>query len=157
MFPTKGLSRVRRLSIVAAVMAISLGSLVLFLIETTGPGRSAPPLSVEQIGLAYLGLGLLAAFALLVPWLQTARAVRVSDSGVVIEYPFRVHSFAWKDLMRVVGVGQGTVVFRPTSSPENVVGGWFSVSIEQARAILTDPRCPPGILREDFRRSIFQS
>ena len=156
-WPTKELSAFRWLSILAAVIAITFGSLILWLTEATGPGRSSPPLSPIQVGLAYLGLGLVATFVLIVPWLQTARVVRVSDSGVVIEYPLRVRSLPWSEVMRVEGVGLGTVTFRPLSAPTNAIGGWFSVSIEQARAILSDPRCPRVTLREDFRQSIFRS
>jgi len=153
--PTKGLSRFRWFWIIIAAVAVFLGSLLLLLVETTGPRRSSSPLSEGQIGLWYFVLGLLAAFLVLLPWLQTAQEVRVSDSGVEIKYPLRTHSFEWKDMMTVKDVGQGIVIFRPTSSPVHAVGGSFIVSIDQAREILSDPRCAPTILPEEFRRSIF--
>jgi hypothetical protein len=50
-------------------------------------------------------------------------------------------------------VGWGVVNFYPNSvDPTKVVGGWLSVTYEQARALLSDPRCPPVRLTDLQRR-----
>ncbi len=152
----RSLSPIEQLSILVAAMIFALGVALLWLFDTTGPARATGGLSPVQnaVALSLLALALVA--TPLIFWLRQARAVHLSDDGVRIDYPLRTKSFPWPELMRVEGVGMGTVTFRPMSSPVNSIGGWFSISLEQARGIISDPRCPPVQLKEAFRRSIFQ-
>jgi hypothetical protein len=153
----RSITTLELLAVVAALISFGFGSFFLWLLNTTGPARSGSGLTQMQNMLVILGLGAASVLVPLMFWLRQARAVHLSDSGVRIDYPLRVRSFPWSELMKVEGVGLGTVTFRPVSSPTNIVGGWFSISIEQARVILSDPRCPSPTIRDELRRAIFES
>ncbi len=148
--PTRGFSRLELLLFTCSAALILMGGVFLCWGETSAI-RIAPGLAIF-IFVVLVGA---AAIIALSTWLRTPRTVGLSQKGILIAYPFRPVSFPWSDLMNVAFIGMGTVSFEPLSfNPQKQIG-YQSVSIEQARAILADPRCPRVTLREEHRRLLF--
>jgi len=154
--PSKGVGELLAVSIIAGLVAVVGGIVTILIVQNVGPGKGTPVFGFPELLLTLTGLSAFGVGLILLFWCRTPRSVMLTGDGVRIIYPVRSYSFPWHEMMRVVGVGLGTVTFRRTSDPTNIVGGWFNISLEQARAILSDPRCPPVDLRDDWRRSIFQ-
>jgi len=144
------------LSILGAAILVVGGTIVLFLSNCTGPTKGTQVLSTPTLVAAFAALALFGVALVLLFWLRAPKWVILSNEGVKIAYPLWSRSFRWSEMIRVVGVGMGTVTFRPNSAPLNIVGGWFNITPEQARAIITDPRCPAVDLKDEWRRSILQ-
>lgn len=100
------------------------------------------------------------AIGIVIPLLTILRrpiGVGLSSSGLELVYPFRTVRLVWLDLMNVKSVGQGMLVFRTKQDHRVEFGGAYWITLEQARAILSDPRCPHVDLRDDWRLAVFPS
>jgi hypothetical protein len=151
--PTRGLAPVQWAGLGATALLITLAGLSSYWFQTNGRPPLTSPELVPLVILLILGATVLS----LLPWLQTPRTVGLSPGGVRLVYPLRKVSVPWTDLMNVLNVSPRTVTFRPLSFNPKNLGGWHSISAEQARAILSDPRCPEVILHAEQRRIIFGS
>jgi len=151
--PTRGLTTPVLLGLAAAVVLVVVGSALLYLVQTLH-GKPLPLTSLS------IPIGLIVAFTIVTPLFSLSRRpshARLSAEGLEINYPFRRVRVPWHDLMRVRAVTQGVVVFRSISDQVNRFGGAYWITLEQARAILADPRCPTVNLRDDQRRLIFEN
>lgn len=148
--PTRHLSRIEWFGLVVAGIVLGIGGLGVRTLEL----MSRPPLTLAQIGGLTATYITVASLLALIPWLRTPRNVGLSSAGITIVYPFRHVAYPWNELMTMLGVDYGIVSFRPLSyNPKKQVGmDWLT--LEQARAIVTDPRCPQVRMTDDQRRRI---
>jgi Bacterial PH domain len=147
--PTRGLPPDVGLRLIATLALLVVGASLLYWLQTSGR-PIIPPLT--SIGLLLI-LALLGVVGVTVAWIQTPRAVGLTADGVVLRYSFRRVTLPWHELLTVRFVTDRVVVFRPLSKPTSL-GGWFQVTLEQARAILRDSRCPRVWIPEDKRDSL---
>ena len=149
--PTRGLSWPLTMALATAGFLVIAGSAAIYFVGVSrGPQLSAPDLLLPIVIIVALG-----AFILVFPIRSRPSGVRLAASGVTVAYPGRKVSLEWSDLMRVRFVGHDVVVFRALSDTANKSGGAYQVSLAQARAILSDPRCPKVTMTDDQRRLIF--
>lgn len=152
--PSRGSSGLLKISTLAASIAVVGGTIVILLIQGIGLQKGVAVFGPFALILLISSLFIFAVGFVLLFWAQTPRSVSLSSDGVKIVTPIKSHTIPWAEMMRVGGVGLGAVTIRRRSDPPDTVGGWFSISLEQARAILSDPRCPPVDLRDEWRQSI---
>jgi hypothetical protein len=138
-----------RLIMVASMFVA--GALITLGIESTG-GR---PLSLGTLVELFSLLAVIGALLLVLSWIQTPRAVGLTPSGVILRFAHRRVTLPWHEIMNVRYVTGSLVVFQPLSGRANSADGAFDLTLDQARAILRDPRCPPVSMPEDLRRGIF--
>lgn len=152
--PKHGLSWLEKLAIVSGLIVILIGLGIIIWVPTLHPGHLTPAPDVIGI-VALLVVGAVTGFVLF--WLRVPRAVGISQSGIILAYPFRKVRYPWNDLMNVLEVSHDMVTFNPLSyNPKKQVGSDM-ISYAQARIILADPRCPRVWMRDDQRRLIMES
>jgi len=148
--PTRGFSIPVGLGLTASAMLVVLGGMFLYVTQTL----HGSPVPQSQL---IFPITLIAVFAVVIPLFSVLRrpfGLSLSPDGVELVYPLRRVRVPWGDLMRVRSVTQGVVVIRVLSDKVNRFGGAYWISLEQARAILTDPRCPAVSMGEDYRKQI---
>ncbi|MGP8146961.1 MAG: hypothetical protein ACLQAS_06075 [Thermoplasmata archaeon] len=141
------------IGLAAATFLVVAGGLFLYLIQTIH-GHPLPSTDLMfPIALIIVFAVIIALFALM----RRPFGVALMSEGVEIAYPLRRIHLAWSELMTVRFVGQGVVVFRSLTDQVDRFGRACTVSFEQARAILTDSRCPKVVLRDDQRHLLFEN
>lgn len=150
--PTRGFRLPVAVGLLASAIVLMGGILILYFTELRQP--SLP------IGDLLLPIVVIVAFACILPLFTVLRrpiGVELEGDGVTLDYPLKKVSVSWGELMKIQQVSHGIVIFRRLHDPRTEFGGAYWVSLEQARAILADPRCPPVDMPETLRRAIFQS
>jgi hypothetical protein len=143
---TRGLPPMFGLGLGLVVFMFAFGTALLLFLQSGGRPSLPPPLLAGLFSF----LAVIGAFVLIVPWIQNPRAVGLSSAGVTLRYLHQRVTLPWRDLMNVRYVTDKVVVFRPLSDPTSL-GGWYQVSLSQARGILTDSRCPEVLMPEAQR------
>jgi hypothetical protein len=150
--PTRGLSFPLSISLAASIFLAVVGGLYLYLFQTI---ESHPlPFTTLLLPISIVVVG--SVFIPLFPFLRRPATLSISSEGVTIEYPRRRVRLPWNELMRLRYVGHDVMVFRTVSDTASKFGQAYQVSLLQARAILSDPRCPHVALTGDQRRLIFE-
>ena len=139
-------------ALAVALVAVMFAAGIAITILLQAGGKPVLPFNT-QLG-AFALLAFLAGVILFVTWIQTPRAVGLTTTGIVLQFTHERVLLPWHELMNVLYVTGTVLVFRPLSTPTKL-GGWFQVTLPQARGILGDSRCPPVTLREDQRKAIF--
>ncbi len=150
------MSPLTKLSLVVGGAAIIALAVILYSLRETSSTKSGGLLSTEQIVLGMLFLTSVVVLFALSPVIRGARAIGLSDNGVTIVYPWRRVDLPWGDLNGIKYVAQGIVVFEAGHKGRSAPAIVVEVTRGQARAILSDPRCPQIALTDAFRRSIFE-
>jgi Bacterial PH domain len=150
--PTHGLRFVVTTAVAASTFLIVAGTALILV----GDYSRSPRLPLSDFIPEFSTIVALVAFILTVPILRRPSGVGLATDGVTIRYPGRRIHVAWTDLMRVRFVGHDDVIFRTLSDVTNRYGHAYQITVQQARTILSDPRCPRVPLTEDQRRAIFQ-
>jgi hypothetical protein len=149
--PTRGFVQPVAVGFTASALLLFFGGLCLYFIQTA-QGRALPFVSLLP------PIAIIVVFACIFPLFSLLRrpfGVELKSDGIRIKYPLKEVSFGWSDLMKIRSVAQGIVVFRSLSDPRTEFGGACWISREQARAILSDRRCPAVVMSDEFRRVIF--
>ena len=149
--PSHGLSFPVAVALASAGFLLAAGTVLIYAIDNL----RSPRLSLAGLMFPIAIMIGLATFVLAVPISRRPFGVGLAANGVRIAYPGRRVLLEWADLMRLRYVGQGLVIFRALSDTKNRRGHAYQVSVSQARAILSDPRCPQISMSEDQRRLIF--
>lgn len=151
--PTRGFSFHVGLQLLASALLVVVGGILIYLVQTL----HGHPLPIAGLAVPIALIVVVAIFIPLPTILRRPACVGLSSFGVEIQYPLKRVHVEWHDVMRVRAVSHGVVVFRTLSDTQNRRTGAFWISVDQARAILNDPRCPGVYMPENLRRAIFQT
>ena len=150
--PTRGATFPVLIALGASTFVVVVGGLFIYFVETVNGNPLPRPDLIVPVGLIVIG----AVFIPVPALLRRPREVARAEDGVSIRYPSRRVQVHWKDMMTIQFVGQGMVTFSPLSGgPASRGSSAYGVSLEQARAILDDPRCPKIALTDEVRRAIY--